>query len=252
MHAIGFVLATLIGLTLGLFGGGGSILTVPVFVYVMQVEPKLAIAMSLPVVGMTSLVGAARHWQAGNVQPGRALFFGAFAMSGAFVAARLSDHLQGRTQLFLLGLVMLFASALLLRDVAKGGQVATGSAGTATSLLLAAVGLGVGALTGLIGVGGGFLIVPALVLFARMPMHQAVGTSLLIIAMNSAAAFAGQRGVAQLPVVTVVAFTLCAVAGIVVGTRLASRVSASALKRGFAVFLVLIAAWLLWHNWPLS
>lgn len=253
MYALGYALAIIIGLTLGLFGGGGSILTVPVFVYVMQFDPKLAIAMSLPVVGITSLVGAGRHWQAGNVRLPQALFFGVFAMSGAFFAARLSDRLEGRVQLFLLGVVMLAASVLMLRDSLRERSATSAvRSGTATRVTLAVVGLGVGALTGTIGVGGGFLIVPSLVLFARIPIHQAVGTSLLIIAMNSAAGFAGQRQVGAMPIPTVIAFTLCAVVGILAGSRAAAHVGALALKRGFAVFLVVIATSLLWQNWPAS
>jgi uncharacterized membrane protein YfcA len=249
VEILGYGLALLIGLTLGMLGGGGSILTVPVFVYVLHYDPKLAIAMSLPVVGATSLVGAIGHWRAGNVRIPNALAFGVFAMAGAYTAARLSRHVTGRTQLFLLGVVMLAAATLMLRDSFRPAALApVPLPRAAMRVTLAAAGLAVGVLTGVIGIGGGFLIVPALVLLARMPMRQAVGTSLLIIAMNSLAGFLGQRNASTVPVGFVVTFGAVAIGGILAGAQLARYVDPRTLKRAFSVFLLAVAALVIWQG----
>src|ERR1044071_1634372 len=150
MHQVlGYALAAAIGLSLGLLGGGGSILPVPIFVFVMGSSPKLAIAMSLPVVGATSLVGAFGHWRAGTFNLGLALDFGAVAMVGAIVAARLSSYVPGVVQLTLLGLVMLVSATLMLRPPAVpspgGAERPAQAAGLARHPLLVGVtGLGVG------------------------------------------------------------------------------------------------------------
>jgi uncharacterized membrane protein YfcA len=233
---IGLALATLIGLSLGMLGGGGSILTVPVFVYVLRFGAKQAIAMSLPVVGFTSLIGALGHWRAGNVEPRAALLFGALAMSGAFAGARLATLLSGSQQLLLLGLVMLVAAASMFRRPRPVEETTT--ARRASPWVVGMAGMGVGILTGVVGIGGGFLIVPALVLLAGVPMKQAVGTSLLVIAMNSAAGFAGYLGQVSISWPFLAGFTAAAVAGIVAGTHLVRYVPADVLRRAFAVFLL--------------
>src|SRR3954465_818690 len=186
---IGYFLAFLIGISLGLLGGGGSILTVPTLAYVMNVEPKAAIAMSLPIVGITSLSGAIRHWRAGRIDLRVALGFGIVAMIGSASAAMASRAIPGVVQLTLLGVVMLIAAMMMLRRRAPEGESAE-----RRPVLLAAAALGVGALTGLVGIGGGFLFVPALVLLGGVPMKSAVGTSLIVIAMNTAAGAVGYRG----------------------------------------------------------
>ena len=243
MPLLGLALAVLIGLSLGLLGGGGSILTVPVFVYVLGFAAKPAIAMTLPVVGTASLVGAASHWRAGNVRLRAALFFGLAAMAGAYLGARLAVHVAGAVQLATLGVVMVAAAVSMLAGRREDGAVAR----RPLPVLLAA-GVGVGMLTGFVGIGGGFLIVPALVLLAGLPMKQAVGTSLVVIAMNSAAGFAGYAGTVAVPWGFLAAFTACAVVGILLGTRLVRHVSAGALRRGFAVFLLAVAALVLYQN----
>ena len=247
---LGFALAAAIGLALGLLGGGGSILTVPVFVYVLGFAPKPAIAMSLPVVGATSLIGAIGHWRSGNVDLRIALLFGALAMGGSYAGARLAAHIPGSVQLALLGVIMLGAAASMLRG---GGPPSATPAGEAHGeraplALLIAVGLAVGALTGIVGIGGGFLIVPALVILGRVPMKQAIGTSLLVIAMNSATGFLGYLGQVEVPWGFVGAFTLVAIIGIVAGTRLVRHVPAHALKRAFAIFLFAIGILVLYQN----
>ncbi len=234
---IGLALATLIGLSLGMLGGGGSILTVPVFVYVLRFGAKQAIAMSLPVVGVASLFGALGHWRAGNVDPRAALLFGTLAMSGAFAGARLATLLSGSQQLLLLGLVMLVAAASMFRP---RRPTETSRPRRAAPWVVGMAGVGVGILTGVVGIGGGFLIVPALVVLARIPMKQAVGTSLLVIAMNSAAGFAGYLGQVSISWPFLAGFTAAALAGILAGTHLVRYVPADALRRAFAVFLLVM------------
>jgi uncharacterized membrane protein YfcA len=244
---LGLALAALIGLSLGLLGGGGSILTVPVLVYVLDLAAKPAIAMSLPVVGITSLVGAALHWRLGNVRVPTALTFGLLAMIGAFAGAKLAGFLSGAVQLVLLAIVMLAAAASMLRGTVRSRGEAETTAPPRLALLVP-VALGVGVLTGLVGIGGGFLVVPALVLLARVPMRQAVGTSLLVIAMNSASGFAGYLGSVDLDWGFLAGFTTAAVVGALVGTALVALVPQAALKRGFAVFLLAMGGFVLYKN----
>lgn len=249
MTLLGYALASLIGLSLGLLGGGGSILTVPVLVYVVGFAPKPAIAMSLPVVGATSLVGALGHWRAGNVALRPALAFGLIAMAGSYAGARLAAFVSGAAQLVILAVVMLAAALSMLR---RSGRTASATPAPVRATLppgtLAAVALTVGLLTGIVGIGGGFLIVPALVVLGRVPMKQAVGTSLLVIAMNSASGFAGYLGTVVLPWGFLAGFTAVAIAGILAGTYLVRFVSGAALTRGFALFLLAIAALMLYQN----
>ena len=248
MTLLGLAFAGVIGLALGLLGGGGSILTVPVLVYVLGVAAKPAIAMSLPVVGLTSLVGAAAHWRLGNVRLTTAAVFGILAMGGAFAGARLSVFLSGAAQLVLLAVVMVAAAIGMLwtRRSHRGGR--SEQTPRAQWSLLAPVAVAVGVLTGLVGVGGGFLIVPALVLLARVPMRQAVGTSLLVIALNSAAGFGGYIGTIDIDWAFLARFTAVTIAGALVGAAMASRVPVTALRRAFAVFLLVVGGVVLYKN----
>jgi len=249
MDAVGLLLASVIGLSLGMLGGGGSILTVPIFVYVLGYAAKPAIAMSLPVVGATSLVGALGHWRAGNVNLRQAFSFGMVAMVGAYAGARLAVLVSGAAQLTLLAVVMLGAAMSMLGQTgARPTAVGTVDAEPVSRWLVLVVGLGVGMLTGLVGIGGGFLIVPALVLLARLPMKQAVGTSLLVIAMNSASGFAGYLGQLDVPWRFMAMFTAVAIGGILAGTYLVRFVSQRTLKRAFAMFLLLMSGVMLYQN----
>jgi uncharacterized protein len=245
LTALGFALAALIGLSLGLLGAGGSILTVPIFVYVLGFEAKAAIAMSLAVVGATALFGALGHWRGGNVNLRVSLLFGSVAMVGTFLGARLALFVPGRVQLLLFACVMLSAAYFMLRPVAPepGLPAKRRSAGW-----LVVDGLVVGVLTGLVGVGGGFLIVPALVLLARVPMKQAIGTSLLVIAFKSATGFLGYLDQVEVPWLFLGAFTSISVLGIIVGTRLSRHVPAASLRRAFGYFLIVMGALILYEN----
>lgn len=240
-------LAALIGLSLGLLGGGGSILTVPVLVYVLGYGAKAAIAMSLPVVGITSLMGAALHWRLGNVRVPTALSFGLLAMIGAFGGAKLAVFISGAVQLALLAVVMLAAAASMLRGSRTiPREVSNSATGAPRLALVVPVALGVGVLTGLVGIGGGFLVVPALVLLAGVPMRQAVGTSLLVIAMNSASGFVGYLGTVTLDWGFLARFTSASVVGAMIGTALTARVPQAALKRGFALLLLAMGGFVLY------
>lgn len=245
MTPLAAILALLIGVTLGLLGGGGSILTVPVFVYVLGIESKRAIAMSLPVVGLAALVGVARHARLGNIDLRTALLFGLAAMTGAYAGARVAQFLLGPVQLALFALVMLAAAVSMLRN-AKLPEDADAARRASWGKLMP-IGLGVGMVTGLVGAGGGFLIVPALVLLGRVPMRQAIGTSLLVISMNTAAGFAGYWNAVDFDWMLIVSFALVAGIGIVGGAALVHRVPTAQLKRGFAVLLMVVGASILWQ-----
>ncbi len=239
--------AIVIGVALGMLGGGGSILTVPVFTYVAGLDPKVAIASSLPVIAVISAVGAFGHWRAGHVQVRTALVFGVLTMLGGFTGARLAVLLSGRLQLLIFAAIMLVAAVSMLRagrERAADAEPVSLKFGT-----LLPLGLGVGALTGLVGVGGGFLIVPALTQLGGLPMHRAVGTSLLVIALNSFAGTLGYLGQVALPFPLLIPFTALAVGGILIGSVAARRVPHAALRRAFAVLLLLVAAFILSQNW---
>ncbi len=247
MTPLAAFLALIVGLTLGLLGGGGSILTVPVIAFTLGVDPKTAIVMSLPIVGGASLIGVARHWRLGNIDFRIAIPFGAAAMVGAFGGARLARFMEGSTQLILLAVVMLGASVSMFRN-ANLAEPELPTTPPTIGPLTFIVGALTGTLTGLVGVGGGFLLVPALVLLAKVPMRQAVGTSLFVIVLNTIAGFAGYAGSVVVPWVLVFWFAAFTAVGILVGSALAAKVSQSNLKRAFAVLLVLVAVFILWQS----
>lgn len=249
---LGLALALGVGLVLGLLGGGGSILALPIFLYAFAIPPKPAIAMSLAVVGASAFIGFLGHWRQGTVNLRVALPFGACAMAGAFVAARLSRHVPAQVQLSLFAGFAGTAAILMLRDSLKSPDADAGGATGAEhaakeahfSPVLAAQGVGVGVLTAIIGAGGGFVIVPALVLLAGLPVRAAVGSSLLIIAMNALSGFVGYIGQVAIEWPLVVQFTLMASVGVVIGTRLVPRVPQARLKQGFAVLILVLGTYL--------
>lgn len=249
MLLIGLLLALLVGLSLGILGGGGSILTVPIFVYVLGIEPKAAIAMSLGVVGVVSLVGAWSHAREGNIDGKIALLFGSVAMVGTYLGARLAAYVSGAFQLTLFAIVMLLAAIFMYRDPkSPGGTVSAPEGLEDRWLLISLEGVAVGVLTGLVGVGGGFLIVPALVLLAGVPMKVAVGTSLLIIFMKSVSGFYGYLDLVPIDWGFMAAFSASAVVGILVGSRIVRFIPQRALRKAFALFLVLMGVLILYRN----
>jgi len=249
MLILGLSLALFVGLSLGMLGGGGSILAVPIFVYVLGFATKTAIAMSLAVVGATSWVGALRHGQSGNVNLRVALVFGPVAMFGAYLGARLSVYVSDAAQLTLFAIVMLVAAVFMFRG-ASGARSPSRQLRRPllTLALIVLQGLGVGVLTGLVGVGGGFLIVPALVLLTRLPVKEAVGTSLLVIGFNAFAGFAGYLSQVDPPWAFMVTFAGVAIVGILIGTYLVRFVAPGVLRRAFAAFLILMGAFILYEN----
>ncbi|MDQ3965161.1 MAG: sulfite exporter TauE/SafE family protein [Actinomycetota bacterium] len=257
MTIIGLLLAVLIGLSVGLLGGGGAILAVPIFVYVLGFGTKEAVASSLAVVGTTSLFGTVTHWREGNVRLRVALIFGIFAMAGAYLGAQLAVFFSQAAQLILLAAVMLVAAFFMFRNDNKPDEDEEDAESESSSIMqvplgravgLAVLGVAVGVLTGLVGVGGGFLIVPGLTLLAKVPMKQALGSSLLIITANSASGFVGYLGKVELQWGFLALFTALAVVGSFAGTYLVRFVPQRTLRRLFAVFLVLMAIFILYQN----
>lgn len=255
---IGHILALGIGISLGLIGGGGSILAVPILVYVMGVPPKSAIAMSLVVVGSVSLLGAIPHWKLGNVNLKKAFLFGAATMVGAYLGARLAafPFVTGTIQMLLFAITMLLAAGFMIRKTSRSPAP---DSKTDLSLYpqpvckycwlwLMSEGIGVGVLTGLVGVGGGFAIVPALVLLAKTPMKEAVGTSLVIIACNSVAGFLGYLGHVDLNWQLMASLIVAASLGIAGGAHLSRFVQAKQLQKAFGYFLLGMSAFILWQN----
>ncbi|MDJ0733575.1 MAG: sulfite exporter TauE/SafE family protein [Nostocaceae cyanobacterium] len=256
---IGHFLAAAIGISLGLIGGGGSILAVPTLVYVMGVPPKSAIAMSLAIVGMVSLVGVLPHWKLGNVKLKTAAMFGLSTMVGAYLGARIATlpFVTGTMQMVLFATMMLLAAGFMIRK-STHGEISSQQVELELYpkplckycwLWLLTEGIAVGVLTGLVGVGGGFAIVPALVLLAKVPMKQAIGTSLLVIVLNSVAGFLGYFGRVPLDINLMVSFMVAASLGIFAGAYLVRFVKAKQLQTGFGYFLLIMAAFIFWQNW---
>lgn len=239
---LAIVLSLLIGLTLGLLGGGGSILTVPILVYAVGVEPKEAIATSLLVVGVTSLVAMLQHARAGNVDLRTGLLFGGAGMVGAYGGGLLAGLFSATALLLIFAAIMVATAVAMLRGRKEPEGRAAGGLPVARVLL---DGLVVGLVTGLVGAGGGFLVVPALALLGGLPMHRAVGTSLLVITLKSFAGLAGHVTHVDVDLSLAAVVTGAAVAGSFVGAALAPRVPAHRLRRGFAWFVLAMAAYLI-------
>lgn len=242
------LLAVLIGLLLGLLGGGGSILTVPVMVYLVGLEPKSAIATSLIVVGTTSIIAVIGHARHGRVCWKAGAWFGLAGMAGAYGSGRLAALIPGNVLLLLFAAIMLGTAAAMLLGRSRKVSARSGGSLCPPKLNMPAVlfdGFLVGGLNGLVGVGGGFVIVPALNILARLPMHAAIGTSLMVIAMNSTAALAGYASHVRIEPRITLLFTGAAIAGSLVGGWLSTRISGAVLRRGFGVFVIAVAGYLL-------
>lgn len=253
---IGHLLAACIGITLGLIGGGGSVLALPILVYVMGIPPKSAIAMTLVIVGTVSLLGVIPHWRAKNVNFKTALIFGSATMVGAFVGAKIATLpvVTETFQMMLFAIMMLVAAVFMIRRSSKPVVADDKLAFYPPPvckycwLWLMTEGLAVGVLTGLVGVGGGFAIVPALVLLGNIPMKQAIGTSLLIIVFNSVAGFLGYLGHVALNWNLMLSFIVAASIGTIFGAYLAEFVPANRLQKSFGYFLLAVAALVLVQN----
>jgi uncharacterized protein len=236
----GFGLAVLIGASLGFFGGGGSILTVPLLLYAFGLGPKEAIASSLIVVAVASTMGVLQHGRAGHVRLGVAVRFGSAGMLGAYGGGRASELLDGGVLLLLFAAMMILTSVAMWRG--RRSPVDAIAPGSHAGLNLFLQGLAVGGFTGLVGAGGGFLIVPALVLWAGLTMPAAVATSLAIIVLNSLAAFAGYAAHVSVDYGLVGWVSVSAIAGSFLGTALARRIRPESLRRAFAGFVLVMGA----------
>lgn len=240
MIALTIALAVLVGVSLGLLGGGGSILTVPLLAYVAGMEPKQAIATSLLVVGATSAVGAVSHARAGRVQWRTGLVFGLAGMAGAYGGGLLARFIPGTVLLIGFAVIMIATAVAMLR-----GRREVGAADAPRALPVAKIvleGLVVGLVTGLVGAGGGFLVVPALALLGGLPMPVAVGTSLVVIAMKSFAGLAGYLSSVHIDWGLAVAVTAAALIGGVLGSRLTARVNPDALRKAFGWFVLAMSS----------
>ncbi len=238
--------AIAIGLSLGLLGSGGSILTVPVLVYLLGQEEKLAIAGSLAIVGAIATFGSLPYIRARLVRWRSVLLFGVPGMAGTYLGAYLAGFISGTFQLALFAVVMLLASVLMLRPL----DLTRAPHAPRAAWKIGADGVVVGVITGLVGVGGGFLVVPALVLLGGLAMRSAVATSLVIIAMKSFSGFykyldvLAEEGL-QLQVDVIVLVSLLGIAGSYAGTYIGGRVPQTLLRRSFGVFLILMGGFIL-------
>lgn len=251
----------LIGLSLGALGGGGSILAVPVLVYIAGESPQAATTTSLIVVGLAALVGMGEHLRAGRVEVRPGLLFGLAGVGGSFLGSALNRGLDPDVLLLAFsGLIVIAAWRMLTgcptctRVGEEAAERAAGPGGggsvgvrlrldAATVAKVVAAGTAVGFFTGLFGVGGGFIIVPALTLLLAFPMPKAIGTSLLIIAINCAWALLARVGHTEVDWAVTIPFAVAALAGVVTGTRIADRLPAQTLLRWFAGLLVAVAAY---------
>lgn len=262
MEIVGYVASVFIGISLGLIGGGGSILTVPVLVYLFGVNPVLATSYSLFIVGSTSLVGALPKYRHGMVNLKTALIFGVPAIAavystraflvplipkevftiGSFVATK------SILMMILFAVLMVFASISMIRDKkelpANGNGNGNGPQKFNYPMILLE-GAVVGVLTGLVGAGGGFLIIPALVLFSKLPMKQAVGTSLLIIAAKSLMGFLGDLSHYQMDWKFLGIVTALAIGGIFLGNWLSHKVPGENLKKAFGWFVLIMGIYII-------
>ena len=243
MHFFALLLAGLVGLSLGLLGSGGSIVTLPVLVYVASIPVNQAVGMTLVIVGGTSALGSLLHLRRGNFDLRAAAFFSVSGIVGAFVGAKFTHLVSAPMLMFLFGALMLVVGIRLLRN----GE-AKAVAHECRPVRCLAIGVAVGVLTGFLGVGGGFLILPALVLFAGLEMKPAIGTSLAIIAVNCVGGLVGQLRYVNFDWRLMLGFLLAAIAGMFVGAALAKQLSAAVLRRGFAWCVVLLGFVLVARN----
>ncbi|HWI18290.1 MAG TPA: sulfite exporter TauE/SafE family protein [Vicinamibacterales bacterium] len=241
MTATGITLALIIGLGMGLLGGGGSLVAVPAFSFLMHFPPKDAVVTSLAIVGVAAAAGAAAGLMRRVLPVSTALIVGVSAMAGAAAGSRIGALLADRTQFMALGMLMLVAAGALV----WAPQPRDPSSSPASQPLLSVIGLLAGVLTGLVGVGGGFLIVPALVVGGRLPMRQAAAASLLVIALAAVAAIPGYLSTVALDWSYIAPLAGVAGIGAIVGSGLAQYLPQRRLQQVFAALLVILGPYLL-------
>lgn len=246
---IALLLAVLVGVSLGLLGGGGSILTVPILTYVIGMEPRAAIASSLFIVGVTSAAGMYHHAKAQRVRWKAGVTFGVASMAGAFGGGVTGGYVPGVVLMLLFALMMVTVATAMIRG-RKGASTPAGEEARLRFSRVVVYGLLIGFATGLVGAGGGFLIVPALNVLGGLPMAVAVGTSLLVIVLNSFAGFAGYLFSVSLDWPVVLSFTSVAVAGSFAGAKLAGIVPERLLRKGFGFFVLAMGIFVLSREMP--
>lgn len=239
------LLSTLIGVSLGMLGGGGSILSVPILTYVAGMAPGAAIAASLFVVAVTSATGAIAHARANRVRWRTGILFGSAGMAGAFVGGRLAGYIPGHVLMIVFGVMMAVTAVAMIRGRRTLQPPIIGELPVGKVLVQ---GMLVGFVTGTIGAGGGFVVVPALVLLGGLAIDAAVGTSLIVISMSSFAGLAGHLGRVDIDWTITLAVTAAAVVGSLVGGRLVGRIPPAALRRGFGVFVIAMAIFVLFKE----
>ena len=257
---LGYLASALVGISLGLIGGGGSILTVPILVYLMGLGSVEATAYSLFIVGLSSAVGLFPKWKAGEVNLKTAVIFGLPSIAAVYLTRKLlvpalpevmftwGDWVLSKPMFIMLifAIIMLAASFSMIRD--KKASVATEGEQQFNYPLILLEGLLVGAITGLVGAGGGFLIIPALVMLSKLPMKQAVGTSLAIIAAKSLIGFLGDLSNMNIQWDILLGTTGAAVLGIFLGTALSRRISGEVLKKGFGWFVLIMGIFIIYKE----
>lgn len=258
MIILGYFLAALVGISLGLIGGGGSILTVPILVYVMGVSPVLATSYSLFIVGSTSLVGAMNNYRKGLVSIKTALLFGLSSITTVFITRKMIvpaipkqlfrigelQVTQSMATMVLFAVLMLLASTSMIRK--KKTIIIDDVQQNETQIpKLLLYGVMIGFATGLLGAGGGFLLIPALVLIMKMPMKKAVGTSLFIIALNSLIGFTGDLGHFNMDWQLLLLITSIAIVGIFIGGFFAKKIDGSKLKKAFGWFVLVMGIYII-------
>lgn len=256
MEIVGYLLAALVGITLGLIGGGGSILTMPILVYIFSIAPSKATAYSLFIVGATSLVGAINNYRNKNVSISIALYFGVTSISIVFVTRKFLMPLipqqlfnlfgwqvtQSMFIMVLFAILMLFASSSMI----KNSPVEIASSGNENNKIkLLQYGILVGLVTGFLGAGGGFLLIPVLVMIFKLPMKKAVGTSLLIIALNSLIGFTGDLGHFKIDWQLLFILSAISIVGIFIGGFLATKIDGNKLKKGFGWFILSMGVYII-------
>jgi uncharacterized protein len=259
MEILGYLASVFIGISLGMIGSGGSILTVPVLVYLMHLDPLLATTSSLFIVGSTSLVGGLRAYSKRMVDFKAVTEFGIPSIFSIFITRHyllplMPEHMfsigdfrvdRGMLLMIVFALLMLAASFTMIRDREENTTAISRPERHRKALVLVLLGLAVGVITGLLGAGGGFLIIPALVLFLKLPMKIAIGTSLLIIAINSLFGFLFSLKQFEYNWTILLLFTLLAIVGIFAGSRIAEKIPNASLKKGFGWFVLLMSIYII-------
>lgn len=260
MEAAGYIASVLIGISLGLIGGGGSILTVPVLVYLFHVTPSLATSYSLFIVGATSVIGAWNNYREHQVNMATVLLFAPASiitviLTRKFLVPAIPDVLfstgnivitKAMATMLLFAILMTVAAIPMIRS--SSNLVKQEAPSRPGHLKLVVYGIMIGLVTGLLGAGGGFLLIPALVLLLKLPVKTAIGTSLLIIALNSLIGFTGDLGHHVIDWTLLLSITTLAILGIVAGSALGKKVDGGKLKKAFGWFVLVMGAYIIMHE----